>query len=188
MRGQKRAQGRGQDRSRLVAPGAAAAFAQESRGGRFVTGFTGEQYAHPEAVSTLRALRRRPDTDRLVTLSAAHPLNLVGIITPGNCLPAVAANRVLLRDGLPAAVREAGKTRFLVDMPPGGQWQAQNALLRRKPPIPLHAFRGQMGESPPVSATGSNPESPVTNCLRRPAFRKAGQNFLKVKLSSRSSH
>ena len=53
--------------------------------------------------------------------------------------------QVLLKDGLPVAVREAGRIHFLADLPPDEQWEAQNALLRRPAPIPLHAFRNRMG-------------------------------------------
>lgn len=73
-----------------------------ARGGRFVTGFTGEQYALPEAVDQLRALRRAPRAGEvIVRLSAADPLNLVGILTPGPRVPAIRTNTVTYRDGLP---------------------------------------------------------------------------------------
>src|SRR5256712_6616333 len=75
----------------------------EIRGGRFVGGFSGEQYALPEAVGLLRAVRRQETSGALVTVSGADPLNLVGIITPGDALPALATNRVLYRDGIPVA-------------------------------------------------------------------------------------
>src|SRR5439155_1411195 len=78
----------------------------EVRGGRFVGGFSGEQYALPEAVGLLRSVRRQETSGALVTLSGADPLNLVGIITPGDPLPALATNRVLYRDGIPVAVKE----------------------------------------------------------------------------------
>jgi ATP-dependent Lhr-like helicase len=71
------------------------------RGGRFVTGFTGEQYALPEAVEQLRSVRRSPRTGETVHLSATDPLNLVGIITPGPRVPAVRTNTVTYVDGLP---------------------------------------------------------------------------------------
>jgi len=71
------------------------------RGGRFVTGFTGEQYALPEAVEQLRATRRRPRDGEVVRISATDPLNLVGILTPGPRVPAVSTNWVTYRDGLP---------------------------------------------------------------------------------------
>ena len=55
----------------------------ELRGGRFIQGFAGEHYALPEAVSTLRKIRKRPPDGELLNISAADPLNLCGIITPG---------------------------------------------------------------------------------------------------------
>jgi ATP-dependent Lhr-like helicase len=70
------------------------------RGGRFVAGFTGEQYALPEAVEELRRVRRSPRSGQEVRLSAADPLNLVGVILPGPRVPAVRTNWVTYRDGL----------------------------------------------------------------------------------------
>lgn len=71
------------------------------RGGRFVTGFVGEQYALPEAIDALRRTRRREPDGETVTLSGADPLNLVGIITPGPRVPALRTNTVSYRDGAP---------------------------------------------------------------------------------------
>jgi ATP-dependent Lhr-like helicase len=71
------------------------------RGGRFVTGVSGEQYALPHAVDALRRVRRNERSGEIVRISAADPLNLVGIITPGPRVPAVRSNRVVYRDGLP---------------------------------------------------------------------------------------
>jgi ATP-dependent Lhr-like helicase len=85
----------------------------EIRGGRFVNGFSGEQYALAEAVELLRKVRRLPARGELVTVSAADPLNLSGIIAPGPRVPAIAKSRVLLRDGLPIAALEAGELRWL---------------------------------------------------------------------------
>jgi ATP-dependent Lhr-like helicase len=76
------------------------------RGGRFVTGFTGEQYALPGAVEALRSTRRLERRGEVVRLSAVDPLNLVGILTPGPRVPAVRTQHVVYRDGLP--VREDG--------------------------------------------------------------------------------
>ncbi|HLK79554.1 MAG TPA: DEAD/DEAH box helicase [Streptosporangiaceae bacterium] len=76
-------------------------------GGRFVNGFSGEQYAHPEAVAMLREIRKRPLDGETVVLSAADPLNLVGVVLPGPRIPAVATNSVSYTDGavlLPGAV------------------------------------------------------------------------------------
>jgi ATP-dependent helicase Lhr and Lhr-like helicase len=69
------------------------------RGGRFVTGFSGEQFAHPDAVDALREVRKQRLTGEMVELSAADPLNLTGIILPGPRVPAIRANTVLYRDG-----------------------------------------------------------------------------------------
>jgi ATP-dependent Lhr-like helicase len=69
------------------------------RGGRFVSGFTGEQFALPGAVDALRRTRKLERSGEIVELSAADPLNLVGIVTPGPRIPAVRAQRVAYRDG-----------------------------------------------------------------------------------------
>jgi ATP-dependent Lhr-like helicase len=102
----------------------------EIRGGRFIEGFAGEQYALPEAVALLRATRKQPATHQLISLSAADPLNLVGVVTPGTRVPAFATNRVLYRDGIPIAVQLGGKTEFMLEVPPAEAWTARNALLR----------------------------------------------------------
>jgi ATP-dependent helicase Lhr and Lhr-like helicase len=68
-------------------------------GGRFVNGFSGEQFAHPDAVAVLREIRKRPRDGETVVLSAADPLNLVGIVLPGPRIPAVATNLVSYTDG-----------------------------------------------------------------------------------------
>jgi ATP-dependent Lhr-like helicase len=72
-----------------------------ARGGRFVTGFVGEQYALPEAVDALRRTRRRERAGEIVRVAAVDPLNLAGILTPGPRVPAVATNAVVYCDGLP---------------------------------------------------------------------------------------
>ena len=77
----------------------------EIRGGRFVDGFIGEQFALPVAVESLRAARKLPPTEEIITLSAADPLNLVGIIVPGERVPAISGKIVSFRDGV--AVQEA---------------------------------------------------------------------------------
>lgn len=70
------------------------------RGGRFVTGFAGEQFALPEAVEELRRVRRSARQEEIVALNAVDPLNLCGIVLPGARVPAVRTNRVTYRDGL----------------------------------------------------------------------------------------
>jgi ATP-dependent Lhr-like helicase len=107
----------------------------EIRGGRFVAGFSGEQYATPDAVGLLRSVRRKPPARGYVSLSAADPLNLIGIITPGARLPSLAGNRVLYRDGLPIATYAADQVHFLEALPEKEKWEAQTALLRRHTPL-----------------------------------------------------
>jgi ATP-dependent Lhr-like helicase len=109
----------------------------EIRGGRFVAGFSGEQYATPEAVGLLRDVRRKPHTQQYVSLSAADPLNLIGIVTPGARLASLAGNRLLYRDGLPVATYAADEVHFLEHLPPKDQWEVQTALLRRHAPVAL---------------------------------------------------
>jgi ATP-dependent Lhr-like helicase len=101
------------------------------RGGRFVAGVSGEQYALPDAVTALRAVRQRAPDGALVSLSAADPLNLLGLVTPGRRLAALAGNRFVLRDGVPIAMHAAGELEYLVDLPVPEQWAVRNALLRR---------------------------------------------------------
>jgi ATP-dependent Lhr-like helicase len=109
----------------------------ELRGGRFVAGFSGEQFALPEAVGLLREVRRKPAGGEHVALSAADPLNLIGIVTPGARLPSLTDNRVLYRDGLPIATFAAGEVRYLEALGPEEQWKAHNAVLRRHVPAIL---------------------------------------------------
>ena len=80
----------------------------EIRGGRFVSGFVGEQFALPEAVSALREAHRAPPTGALEVVSACDPLNLVGIVTPGERVPSQPGNRIVFRDGVPVASLEKG--------------------------------------------------------------------------------
>jgi ATP-dependent Lhr-like helicase len=72
------------------------------RGGRFVTGFSGEQYALPTAVDQLSRVRRAPRTEERVVVNATDPLNLVGVIVPGGTVPAVRTNQVVYLDGIPS--------------------------------------------------------------------------------------
>ncbi len=85
----------------------------EIRGGRFVSGFGGEQFALSDAVGRLRAVRKLERSGELVALSGADPLNLVGIVTPEARVAAITNNRVLFRDGLAIAALEGGELRRL---------------------------------------------------------------------------
>src|SRR6185436_8601641 len=88
----------------------------EIRGGRFVDGFSGEQFALPEAVGRLRSIRKEPARGTLISVSAADPLNLLGVVHSEERLPALSGNRLLFRDGEPIAVWEGREARFLVDL------------------------------------------------------------------------
>jgi ATP-dependent Lhr-like helicase len=102
----------------------------EIRGGRFVSGFSGEQFALPEAVGLLREVRRGKDSGAWISLSGADPLNLAGILTPGPKLAALTGNRVLYRDGVPVALFAGGEVEFLQTLDASSEWEAHKALLR----------------------------------------------------------
>lgn len=93
----------------------------EIRGGRFVSGLAGEQFALPEAIPLLREVRKRPMDEELVAVSAVDPLNLVGTLLPGSKVPAISGNRLVYRDGIPAAAVVAGKPQY---------WIAEDPALR----------------------------------------------------------
>jgi ATP-dependent helicase Lhr and Lhr-like helicase len=142
----------------------------EIRGGRFVAGISGEQFALPEAVGMLRAIRRArtgamdfgfrspsqraensatepsltvglPSTEEsLISVSAADPLNLIGIITPGGRVTAHTSNRILYRNGEPITVLESGETRFLIELSRAMEWKAKAALMRKATPPQLRSY------------------------------------------------
>jgi ATP-dependent Lhr-like helicase len=112
----------------------------EIRGGRFVAGFSGEQFALPDAIGMLREMRRKPDSGIWVSLSGADPLNLAGILTPGPKVAALTGNRLLYRDGLPVALFASGEVHFLETLDPAVQWEARKALLRGAVPPSLVAL------------------------------------------------
>jgi len=114
----------------------------EIRGGHFVGGVSGEQFALPEAIGLLRSLRKAAPKGELVVLSAADPLNLVGVLTPGPRIPAIAANRVLLRDGLPIAALEAGQIISLETEADAEDGMIVNALKVGKMPASLRPYYG----------------------------------------------
>jgi ATP-dependent Lhr-like helicase len=103
----------------------------EIRGGRFVSGMSGEQFALPRAVERLREVRRTAADGRLLTISTADPLNLVGIVTAGDRIRAAARNRVVYRDGVPLAVREGDFVRDLAPIDSAIAGDVSRALMRR---------------------------------------------------------
>jgi ATP-dependent Lhr-like helicase len=146
----------------------------EIRGGRFVAGISGEQFALPDAVGMLRAVRRARNgaqdfgirspsrnesavgslafgagqaednpaaaNESLISVSAADPLNLLGIITPGGRITAFTSNRILYNNGEPVAVLEGGETRFLVELSRSMEWKAKSALMRKATPPQLRGY------------------------------------------------
>ncbi|WP_322041987.1 DEAD/DEAH box helicase [Paraburkholderia sp. J67] len=105
------------------------------RGGRFVTGLSGEQFALAEAIPLLREVRRRGVTERaedaeLICIAASDPLNLLGTLLPGEKVPAVAGNRIAFRDGLPVATLIAGRVDFRGDFDTSTQASLRAVLMR----------------------------------------------------------
>jgi ATP-dependent Lhr-like helicase len=89
----------------------------EIRGGRFIAGLPGEQFALPEAIGLMRQVRRRPaDDEALICVAASDPANLLGTVLAGTRVPRVAGSRVLYRDGLPIATRVADEVTLLVPL------------------------------------------------------------------------
>jgi ATP-dependent helicase Lhr and Lhr-like helicase len=115
----------------------------EIRGGRFVNGMSGEQFALPDAVERLRETRRTPADDRLVTISAADPLNLTGIITPGDRLRTVASNRIVYLRGVPVSAMEGDMLRVFADVDPAIAPTVAAAAAGRRVPV-LTGYVGRM--------------------------------------------
>ncbi len=114
----------------------------EVRGGRFVNGFGGEQFAWPEAVEQLRQARNA-DRDLEVAVSAADPLNLAGIITPGERVAATARNRLLYRGGSPVAILAGGRFQWLAEPDAANEWSARSQLMRDDPRVMAMPSPGQ---------------------------------------------
>jgi ATP-dependent Lhr-like helicase len=106
----------------------------EIRGGRFVSAMSGEQFALPDAVARLREVRRSGADGRLVTISAADPLNLTGIVTAGERIRTARRNRIVYRDGIPLAVSEGDFVRELSPIDAAIASDVSRALSRRAAP------------------------------------------------------
>jgi len=117
----------------------------EIRGGRFVSGMSGEQFALPEAVGQLRKIRREAVDGQLAAISASDPLNLSGVITPGRRIPAVATNRLVYLDGVPIAAQEAGAFVPLAEFDPALRRDVDRALVRVRMPPKLRVYLGRAG-------------------------------------------
>ena len=110
------------------------------RGGRFVAGVSGEQFALSEAVAMLRETRRAEASGTLVSVSGADPLNLIGVITPGAKVPALLSNRVLYRDGVAIATLVAGEIEWIEKLEPAEARAAEALLVQRQVGSPLLAY------------------------------------------------
>jgi ATP-dependent Lhr-like helicase len=115
----------------------------EVRGGRFVDGVWGEQFALPEAVAELRGVRRRALGGDLVSVSASDPVNLTGILTPGERVGGLYGNRILYRDGVPIAVKDGAEIRILTTTTPEDRWAFEKALVTRAIPPALRPYLGK---------------------------------------------
>ena len=111
-----------------------------------MAGFSGEQFALPEAIGMLREIRRQPSCT-WIAVSGSDPLNLAGILMPGPKIAALAGNRLLYRDGVPAASLAAGEVTFFNELDPITEWQARQVLLREpvraSSPVPLSDMANQ---------------------------------------------
>jgi ATP-dependent Lhr-like helicase len=116
----------------------------EIRGGRFVSGLSGEQFALPEAVEHLREVRRTPPSHALIVVSAADPLNLAGIVTAGERVAAIASTRIVYRDGIPLAAMEGDYIRPLTPFDPDLAADVASALAGRRVPPVMSGFVGRV--------------------------------------------
>jgi ATP-dependent Lhr-like helicase len=127
----------------------------EIRGGRFVKGFGGEQFAAADAVGRLRAVRKMEPAGEMLALSGADPLNLVGILTPDSKVSSLWKNRILLRDGVAIAALEGGELRRLAACELDDA--TLKALAARRSHAPLHpylrALSGRKPKAPPLVYT-----------------------------------
>jgi ATP-dependent Lhr-like helicase len=113
----------------------------EVQGGRFVDGFSGEQFALPEAVGLLRRQEAEPEQPQWVVISATDPLNLGGIITAGVKTPALNGHRVLLCNGVPMARIQSDAIELLVHAPSLSFEQVERRLATVRPLHPGHQGR-----------------------------------------------
>jgi ATP-dependent Lhr-like helicase len=115
----------------------------EIRGGRFVTGLSGEQFALPDAVERLREVRRSAVNDRLITISGADPLNLAGIVTGDERIRASASTRIVYRNGIPVAAMEGDMLRTFGNLDREVAAEAAAAAAGRRVPV-ISGFVGRI--------------------------------------------
>ena len=131
----------------------------EIRGGHFVEGFEGEQFARAEAIALLRKQKNERQELPSAVISATDPLNLIGTILPGERIPAVHTNRILFKNGLPIAKQLNGVTTCLTEVDPASRWEIDNLLTRQRKPASFRgSFRGN--NSGGRNGNGGNPVIP----------------------------
>jgi ATP-dependent helicase Lhr and Lhr-like helicase len=145
----------------------------EIRGGRFVSGMSGEQFALPEAVGQLRSIRRLQGGGRLVSVGAADPLNLTGILTPGERIPGLTSNRILYRDGVPVLAKEAGQVKSLTSDEGEPPAELVHALVRKASTPALHRYLGMSGA--PAASVPLNRPPKRGRGRRRDSMEKAAR-------------
>jgi ATP-dependent Lhr-like helicase len=115
----------------------------EIRGGRFVAGMSGEQFALPEAVERVREIRRSGHDGRLISISAVDPLNLTGILASDERIRALTSSRLVYRDGVVLAVMEGDYLRPLTAIEPATAAGIATALAGRPLPALTRGFVGR---------------------------------------------
>jgi ATP-dependent Lhr-like helicase len=116
----------------------------EIRGGRFVLGMSGEQFALPDAITALREVRHSPPSRAILAIGGADPLNLTGIVTGDERIAALGATRIAYRDGLALAVMEGDYVRPLNDYEPEAVGAVASALAGRRVPAVASGFLGRV--------------------------------------------
>ncbi|NKB34556.1 MAG: DEAD/DEAH box helicase [Pseudomonadales bacterium] len=118
------------------------------RGGRFVAGVGGEQFAFPETVDALRKFKKdkknnqNQATKPFYCLTASDPLNLLNLTLPNRRLSRLLKNRVLYQGGIPIAILESGEVHYLREIDPQQQWNVKQMLLKRNFPTRLRSYLG----------------------------------------------
>ncbi len=118
----------------------------EIRGGRFIAGLSGEQFALPEAIAALRQVRRRAGAQQWTCVAATDPCNLVGSLLPGVKVPRITGSRILFLDGVPVGTLTAGRVEWLQALTAAEESEAKNLLLRG--PTHLQAAPGTARRAP----------------------------------------
>jgi len=116
------------------------------RGGRFVAGVSGEQFAFPATVDALRKRQKQSNDNDLApvyhVVAATDPVNLLDLVLPATRLARLAKNRVLFQDAVPVAILASGQVHFLREVEPERQWKLQQLLLKRNFPPQLRSYLG----------------------------------------------